>query len=169
MEQDTKTYLRYVLVAVHGNDALGCTVTPKVHMMLRHVAFQMRYIRGGLGDKMDLGGATASDRNAFATALCTVQNPVIRALAREKANSQSSHPDVIAHTNATNAGNKRSFSVVKVDDAISTRQKRQRDMGRYEVMKYFDKEVNKKLTWLVIFDDVKAGGEVEEWDSSAMP
>ena len=53
MEQDTKTYLRYVLAAVHGNDALGCTVTPKVHMMLKHVAFQMRYIRGGLGDKME--------------------------------------------------------------------------------------------------------------------
>ena len=29
MEQDTKTYLRYVLAAVHGNNALGCTVTPK--------------------------------------------------------------------------------------------------------------------------------------------
>ena len=53
MEQDTKTYLRYVLVVVHGNDALGCTVTPKVHMMLKHIAFQMRYIRGGLGDKME--------------------------------------------------------------------------------------------------------------------
>jgi hypothetical protein len=48
MEQDTKTYLRYVLAAVHGNDALGCTVTPKVHMMLKHVAFQMRY-SGGVG------------------------------------------------------------------------------------------------------------------------
>ena len=101
---------------------------------------------------------------------CTVQNPVIRALAREKANSRSSHPDVIAHTNATNAGNKRSYSVVKVDDAILTRRKRQRDMGRYEAIKYFDKEVNKKLTWSVIFDDVKAGGEGEECDISlAMP
>ena len=101
---------------------------------------------------------------------CTVQNPVIRALAREKANSCSSHPDVIAHTNAANAGKKHSFSVMKVDNAISTRQKRQRDMGRYEAMKYFGKEVNKKLTWLVIFDDVKAGGEGEECDiSSAMP
>ena len=59
---------------------------------------------------------------------------------------------------------------MKVDDAISTRRKRQRDMGQYEVMKYFDKEVNKKLTWLVIFDDVKAGGEGEECGiSSAMP
>jgi hypothetical protein len=53
MEQDTKTYRRYVLAVVHGNNALGCTVTPKVHMMLTHVAFQMRYIRGGLGDEME--------------------------------------------------------------------------------------------------------------------
>ena len=29
MEQDKKTYLIYVLAAVHGNNALGCTVTPK--------------------------------------------------------------------------------------------------------------------------------------------
>ena len=99
-----------------------------------------------------------------------VQNLVIRALAWEKANSRSSHPDVIAYTNVMNAGNKRSFSVMKVDDAISTRRKRQRDMGRYEAMKYFDKEVNKKLTWSVIFDDVQAGGEGGECDiSSAMP
>ena len=81
---------------------------------------------------------------------------------RERANSCLSHPDVIAHTNSTNAGSKR--SVVKVDDAISTSQK------RHEAMKYFDKEVNKKLTWSVIFDDVKAGWEGEECNiSSAMP
>jgi hypothetical protein len=42
-------------------------------------------------------------------------------------------------------------------------------MGRYEAMKYFNKEVNKKLTWSVIFDDVKTGGDGEECDSSAMP
>jgi hypothetical protein len=78
-------------------------------------------------------------------------------LAREKANSRLSHPGVIAHTSATNAGNNHSFSVLKVDDSILTRQKRQRDMGQYEAMKYFDKEVNKKFTWSVVFD-VKAGG-----------
>ena len=61
---------------------------------------------------------------------CTVQNPVIRALARENANSCSSHPDVIAHTSATNAGNKHSFSVMQVEGVISTRRKKQRDMGR---------------------------------------
>jgi hypothetical protein len=53
MENDTKTYLRYVSVAVHGNDALHCTVTPKVHLMLKHVAWQMRNIWGGLGNKTE--------------------------------------------------------------------------------------------------------------------
>ena len=159
MEQDTKTYLRYVLAVVHGNDALGCTVTPKVHTMLKHIPFQMRYIWGGLGDqKEDWVEQLHQTGMRLQQHFCMVQNPVIQVLAREKVNSHLSHPDVIAHTNATNAGNKRSFSVVKVGDAISTRQKRQRDMGRYEAMKYFDKDVNKNLTWSVIFDDVKAGG-----------
>ncbi len=52
MEHDTTTYLRYVQAAVHGNAALRCTITPKVHLMLKHVACQMRNIWGGLGDKM---------------------------------------------------------------------------------------------------------------------
>ncbi len=60
---------------------------------------------------------------------CTVQNPAIHAVAQEKASSRSLHPDVIAHTKATNAGNKHSFSVAKIDDSISMRQKKQRDMG----------------------------------------
>ncbi len=50
----------------------------------------------------------------------TIQNPAICAVAREKASSHSLHPDVIAHTKATNAGNKRSFSVAKINDSIST-------------------------------------------------
>ena len=52
MEQDTKTYLRYVLVVVHSNDGLICTITPKVHIMLKHVAFQRERFGGG-GDKME--------------------------------------------------------------------------------------------------------------------
>jgi hypothetical protein len=67
----------------------------------------------------------------------TVQNPAIRAVAWEKASSRSSHPNVIAHTNATNAGKKHSFSVVKIGVSILTRQKKQQDMGRYKAMIYF--------------------------------
>jgi hypothetical protein len=55
MENDTKTYLRYVSTAVHGNDSLHCTVTPKVHLILKHVAWQMRNIRGGWEIKWKIG------------------------------------------------------------------------------------------------------------------
>jgi hypothetical protein len=46
-EHDTTTYLRYVQAAVHGNAVLHCTITPKVHLLLKHVACQMRNIWGG--------------------------------------------------------------------------------------------------------------------------
>jgi hypothetical protein len=130
MENDTKTYLRYVSAAVHGNNALHCTVTPKVHLMLKHVAWQMRNIRGGLGNKME-----DWVEQLHQTGMCLqehfrrVKNPVVRAQAQEKVNFCSSHPDVIAHTDATNARNKRSFFVEKVDDTITKQQKRQHDMG----------------------------------------
>ncbi len=38
MENDTITSLHYVVAAVHGYAALHCTITPKVHLMLKHVA-----------------------------------------------------------------------------------------------------------------------------------
>ncbi len=77
---------------------------------------------------------------------------------------------MIAHTYATNPGNKHSFSVAKVDDTILKRLKKQRDMGRYEAMQYFKKKGKmNKLTWLVlIFDDVKGAGKGKECDGTAM-
>ncbi len=79
---------------------------------------------------------------------------------------------MIAHTNAINSGNKHSISVAKDDNTILTRQKKQRYMGRYEAMQYFEKEgkIN-KLTWLVlIFDDIKGGGgEGVRWLHNVVP
>ncbi len=121
-EHDTTTYLQYVQAAVHGNAALHCTITPKVHLMLKHVACQMRNIWGGLGDKMeDWVERLHQTGMRLQQRFRTVQNPAIRAVAREKASSRSSHPNVIAHTKATNARNKHSFSVAKIDNSISTR------------------------------------------------
>ncbi len=161
MRQDTNTYLWYVQAAVHGNAALRCTVTPKVHLMLKHVAWQMQNIWGGLGDKIeDWVEHLHQTGMHLQQRFCTVQNPAIRANAREKASFCSLHPDVIAHTDATNLGNMQSFSVAKVEDTISTHQKKQCDIGRYEAMQYFEKEGKmNKLTWLVlIFDNDKGAG-----------
>jgi len=46
MEQDIETYQRYVLPAVQGNALIRCTITPKVHLMLKHLAWQMGKLRG---------------------------------------------------------------------------------------------------------------------------
>jgi hypothetical protein len=156
MEDDIKTYRLYVAAAEHGNDALRCTTTPKAHLMLKHIAWQMENIPGGLGDKMEdfvermhQTGIRLRDR------FRRVKNPVARAQAREKANSRSSHPDVIAHIDSTTESKKRSFSAVKIEDTITTKRKKQRDCGRFEAMKYFDKDAKTKLTWLELILDVR--------------
>jgi hypothetical protein len=46
-EMDIKTYRMFVNAAAKGSKDLQCTVTPKVHLMLEHVEWQMRNIRGG--------------------------------------------------------------------------------------------------------------------------
>ena len=102
----------FVDAAAKGSKDLRCTVTPKVHLMLKHVEWQMRNIWGGLGDKMEdwverLHQDGKRDRLQFRT----VQNPLIRSIAREKAHSRAMHPDVIAKTMKINEGNKRNDGV----------------------------------------------------------
>jgi hypothetical protein len=85
MELDVITYRRYVLAAVEGSKALQCTVTPKVHMMLKHVEWQMTNMKGGLGDKMEdwverLHQTGMRTRQRF----CTLQTPLVRARLRER-------------------------------------------------------------------------------------
>ncbi len=66
----------------------------------------------------------------------------------KRVSSRSTHPAVIAHTNATNAGNKRSFSRTKSDDMIAMSRKMQRNMGQFEEIKYIEQEGEMdKLTW----------------------
>jgi hypothetical protein len=50
---DTSNYRMYVDASVKGGKDLQCTVTPKVHLMLEHVEWQMANIEGGLGGKME--------------------------------------------------------------------------------------------------------------------
>jgi hypothetical protein len=81
---------------------------------------------------------------------CIVQNPLVRGLGREKANSCNAHPDVIANLEGTNKRNKRKYVSETKVDVIGTRQKRQHDMGQFKAMQYFDGNKHKKLTWLAL-------------------
>jgi hypothetical protein len=72
---------------------------------------------------------------------CNVQDPLVRALAREKATSCNTHPDVLAQVDATDTGNKQKLSEIKAD-VISTRRKLQRDVGRWAEVLFRDGEVD---------------------------
>jgi hypothetical protein len=127
---DALTYQMFVDAALQDSKILQCPITPKVHIMLRHVAWQTIHIPGGMGDKMEdwverLHQWGMQQRRRFRT----VQNPLVRATARERATSCCNHPDVLAQVDATDARNKRILSGKK-DDVISTKRKQQRDEGR---------------------------------------
>jgi hypothetical protein len=146
-EIDISTYSMYVKAAVKGSKDLRCTFTPKVHLMLNHVAEQMTNTRGGLGGKMeDWLERLHQDGKRERLQFRTVQNPIARAHAREIVHTRNIHPDVISQTNNINEGNKRNLAELKTD-LMGMRRKRQRDVGRYEAMQYFMQDDTKRLLW----------------------
>jgi hypothetical protein len=71
----------------------------------------MKNIPGGLDDKMEDWVERQhqwgmQQRRRFRT----VQDPLVRVLAREKATSRNTHPDVLAQVDATDTGNKQKMS-----------------------------------------------------------
>jgi hypothetical protein len=162
-EEEAQTYQRFVEAALHGSKILQCPITPKVHIMLRHVFWQMIHLPGGMGDKMEdwverLHQWGIRLRRRFRT----VQDPLVRATAREKATSRCNHPEVLAQVNATDEQNKRIFLVKKEDDTISTKRKHQRGEGRIRAHQYFAENKDLKLTWAeLLFNE----GEEKEVDA----
>jgi len=121
----------------------------------------MKNIPGGMGDKMEdwvecLHQWGIQQRRRFRT----VQNPLVRAMAREKASSRNTHPDILAQVEATDEGNKRKLLEKNEVDILSIKQKMQREEGRIKALEYFEEfSKEEKLTWEeIIFDDVKGGG-----------
>jgi hypothetical protein len=100
-----------------------------------------------------------SNWDALATTLpYGAKPPRPRACAREGKLSHNTHPDVIAHTDATNEGNKRNFVSEKEVDVVAMHRKRQNNMEGLEAIQYFDTNKDKRLTWLVpLFNDTKWG------------
>ncbi len=118
--------------------------------MLHHVQWQMMNLSGGLGDKMKdwvehLHQWGMQQRRRF----CTVQDPLVWALAREKATSCNMHPNVLAQVEEMDEGNKQKLSEKKAD-VISTKQKWQRNEGQFQAIKYFDRTKEVILPWAAI-------------------
>ena len=109
------------MASVKASRALHCTITPKVHMMIKHIKWQMTNIKGGLGDKMeDWVERQHQNGMQMRQRYRSVQNLVVRATAQEKVQSRNSHPDVIAKLEAINEVSKCKFiaSSEKKDDLL---------------------------------------------------
>jgi hypothetical protein len=74
--EDEHTYQMFVDTALHGSQVLQCSIMPKVHIMVRHIAWQMINIPGRVGGYNGrLGGATPSVGDAAAPALSDCAGP----------------------------------------------------------------------------------------------
>ena len=149
-DDDIERFCSFVDAALQGTLRLRCSVTPKMHMMVKHVAWQMKYVPGGIGDKVeDWVERWHQTGIRLRQRFRCVKNPLVRARARDKAVYRITHPDVIARLEAVNSGSKRKL-VNKNIDYVELRRKRQRDEGRSEALLYFEENKDNILTWMTL-------------------
>ena len=86
---------------------------------------------------------------------CSVPNPLVCAIAREKVHLRNMHSEVISHLDKTNEGNKRKFGAKKEEDSLALQRKRQRNDGWSEALCHFQlkKEDDKIPSWSALLFD----------------
>ncbi|KAL7525693.1 hypothetical protein ACHAXR_001117, partial [Thalassiosira sp. AJA248-18] len=102
-EDDIVQYKRFVTAAVHSHVGVGCKITPKVHLMWKHVADQMR-VPGGLGMKREdwiehHHQITSKERAQYDK----TKDRDVRANAMARAHQQHTNPAVVKQESKVNA------------------------------------------------------------------
>jgi len=123
-DDDITQYKRFVTAAVNAHVAAGLSVTPKVHLMWKHVAQQMK-LPGGLGWKREdwvehMHQITHRLRVQFRT----TQDKETRALAMARAHQQNTEPAVdvyISEVNREACTGPRAGYITKVAQRKNTR------------------------------------------------
>jgi hypothetical protein len=137
---DAIAYQQFVDAAVIGHVSLGLTITPKAHLMLKHVRWQMENIPGGLGDKMEdwvekqhqMG---KQERARFRT----MKNLQHRSDARARIVHRNSDPVVIAQTLKVDLASKRKFkSETRDKEGIESKRERERHTKRFKALDDWD-------------------------------
>ena len=113
-EEDAKQYQQFIDAAVIEHVNLGLTITPKVHLMFKHVRWQMVEIEGGLGDKMEdwiekLHQVGKQLRARFRTTM----NLQKRAAARIRVVHRDTTPAVINQTMKVEETSKQKITTIK--------------------------------------------------------
>jgi len=134
--QNASLFQSFVNAAVDRHVSLGLSITPKVHLMHKHVQWQMENIDGGLGDKMEDGIEKSHqtgkrNRGQF----CTVQHLQIRAEARQRRVHRNSDPAVVAARINVHESSKRKFTGDQLEkETIEESRMRERKEKRLKVL-----------------------------------
>ena len=137
---DAAMYQRFVDAAVNRHIQLGLSVTPKVHLMHKHVRWQMENIEGGLGDKMEDGIEKSHQvgkqkRGQFGT----VQNLQTQAEARERVVHRNSDPRVVSETLKVILASKRKLTGEIMDkERIKTLREREQNVKRLKALEMYE-------------------------------
>ena len=112
----SQKYQQFINAAVIGHVNLGLTITPKVHLMFKHVSWQMDNITGGLGDKMeDWIEKSHQDGKQLRARFRTITNLQERANARARVVHWDTTPVIINQILTVEKLSKRKYTGVKAD------------------------------------------------------
>ena len=164
-EDDCAQYNQFVSAAVQGHTNLGCSVTPKVHLMLKHTEHQMRTLPRGLGNKgEDFVEHGHQVGNKVRDRLRLLANAKQRAMTRAKILYLKTNPEVVGQIAAVDTkSRKRKHSDSKISKV--KRAKLVRETTRLETLSQFGKESVWTLSQLLLqveqktLDEAKNNGK----------
>lgn len=97
-KKDIDEFTYFINAAFECHKRIGCSITPKVHLMKAHCAWQMANLEGGLGDKgEDWVEQKHQDMAKLMRQYRNVKNPQQRAIAIERAQQRNKNPLVLKH------------------------------------------------------------------------
>ena len=139
-DADLALYRRFVNAAVESHREVGCNITHKVHLMLKHVEGQTRSLPRGLGDKMeDWVELMHQWGMRLRRRLRTVKDPLVRANTRAKVLQRDTNPAVVAYSEAVQDGARRNMKNQKKLRETLRKEERERNrlgaLGAYKLAK----------------------------------
>ena len=125
---------------MESHSGVGCNITYKVHLMFKHVEYQMKWLPGGLEDKMEDWVELMHQWGMWLRRrLRTVKDPLVRVNTRTIVLQRDKNPFVVAFSEAVKEGARRNIKNQK--KLKETLRKEERDsnrlgaLGAYELAK----------------------------------
>ena len=152
-EADFKAYSYFVKAAFASHQAIGCSVTHKVHLMIDHVEWQMRNLEGGLGGKLeDWVEKDHQDGARRRAQFRTARDQDRRAKASEKAAWRSSDAGVQQCINEVRESFTRQLSTSRITKAEESKETRHKN--RVLALQHFHQSLqegnldNEEASWV---------------------